>query len=104
MSAADGTTLQVRVVPRARRTGLGGWSVAGGLDDALVVRLAAVPVDGAANQALIEFLARLLGVPRRSVTIVSGDRSRNKRVRVEGLSREQLIARISAGLDGPSGR
>lgn len=97
MSAADAATLQVRVVPRAGRTELAGYR-----SDVLVVRLAAAPVDGAANQALTEFLARLLGVPRRSVTIASGERSRNKRVRVEGLSREQLAARLPASLDRPA--
>ena len=63
-------------------------------DGALVVRLAAPPVDGAANTALTEFLSEALGVPRRAVSIVSGERGRRKRVAVAGvtaaLARERL--------------
>jgi uncharacterized protein (TIGR00251 family) len=70
----------VRVVPRAGRSG-----VAGMRDGALLVRLAAAPVDGAANAELIELLARSLGLPKRRIEIVSGDRSRSKRVRIVGL-------------------
>jgi uncharacterized protein len=54
-------------------------------DGALLVRLAAAPVDGAANAELIEILARSLDLPKRRIEIVSGDRSRSKRVRVVGL-------------------
>jgi uncharacterized protein YggU (UPF0235/DUF167 family) len=54
-------------------------------DGALLVRLAAAPVDGAANAELIEILARSLDLPKRRIVIVSGDRSRSKRVRVVGL-------------------
>lgn len=64
--------------------------------DALVVRLAAAPVDDAANDELIEFLARLLDLPRRTVTIAGGRHSRDKRIRVAGLSPEQLAARVTA--------
>lgn len=71
----------MRVVPRAGRS-----SVAGGRDGALLVRLAAAPVDGAANAELIAVLAAALHLPRRSIQIVSGDRSRTKRVRVDGMA------------------
>ena len=54
-------------------------------DGALLVRLAAAPVDGAANAELIEILARSLDLPKHHIEIVSGDRSRSKRVRVIGL-------------------
>ena len=93
-TAADDATLRVRVVPRAGRTEAGGW-----FEEALIVRLAAAPVDGAANKALTDFLAQLLDVPRRNVTIASGERSRNKRVRIAGLPSQQLAARLAAGLD-----
>ena len=67
--------------------------MAGMRDGALLVRLAAAPVDGAANAELIEILARSLDLPRRRIEIVSGDRSRSKRVRVIGLdSRAALTA------------
>jgi uncharacterized protein (TIGR00251 family) len=78
-------TLDVRVIPRARRTECAGFR-----DDVLVVRVAAPPVDGAANEALIAFLAAALHVPRRAVQIVSGDRVRRKRVAIEGITREQI--------------
>jgi hypothetical protein len=51
----------------------------------ILIRLAAPPVDGAANEALIAFLADTLGVPRRQISIVSGHTSRDKRVRIEGV-------------------
>ena len=60
-----------------------------------MIRLAAPPVEGAANEALVAFLSEALGLPRRSVTIISGDTSRDKRVRIEGLdeatARERLL-------------
>ena len=62
---------------------------------AVLVRLAAPPVDGAANEALLAFLADVLDLPRRNITIVSGDKSRNKRVRILGLDQESVIARLS---------
>jgi len=79
------------VIPRAGRSGLGG--VRGG---ALVVRLAAPPVDGAANEALIEFVADLFGCPKRDVSIVAGHTSRNKRIAIAGLDQAQLEAKLSA--------
>ncbi|PYR58787.1 MAG: hypothetical protein DMF91_16325, partial [Acidobacteria bacterium] len=61
VSTADGVILAVRVIPRARKS-----EIAGTRDGALLVRLAAPPVEGAANDALIEFLAKRLGAPRRA--------------------------------------
>jgi uncharacterized protein (TIGR00251 family) len=72
--------LTIRVIPRSGRAG-----PAGIRGDAILIRLNAPPVEGAANEELIELLADLLEVPKRSVTIVGGERSRNKRVRVEGV-------------------
>ncbi|MGE0043228.1 MAG: DUF167 domain-containing protein [Vicinamibacterales bacterium] len=82
-----GAILDVRVIPRAGRTGL-----AGTRDGALLVRLAAAPVDGAANAALIELLASTFSRPRRAVTILSGETSRHKRVRIEGLTADAARA------------
>jgi uncharacterized protein (TIGR00251 family) len=73
-------TLRVRVIPRAPRT-----IVDGERGGAILIRLAAPPVDGAANGALIAFLADTLGLPRRNLTIVSGEKARDKRVLVAGL-------------------
>jgi len=79
-------------VPRAGRSG-----VAGLRDGALLVRLAAAPVDGAANAELIDVLARALDVPKRSIEIVAGDRSRSKRVRVDGMSAPAVLAALGLG-------
>lgn len=84
-----GVELDVRVIPRARKT-----EIAGLRDDAIVVRLAAPPVEGAANEALVAFVAEWLGVPRRAVHITSGDRSRRKRLAVDGVSADLIRARL----------
>jgi uncharacterized protein len=76
-----GVELDVRVIPRARKT-----EITGVRDDTIVVRLAAPPVEGAANEALVAFVAEWLAVPRRAVHILSGERSRRKRVAVDGVS------------------
>jgi uncharacterized protein (TIGR00251 family) len=80
VSTAGGVVIDVRVIPRASKAGL-----AGSRDGALLVRLNAPPVEGAANDELIELIAKALGVPRRSVTIVAGERARLKRVQVRGV-------------------
>ncbi len=89
--APGGTYVDVRVVPRASRSAL-----AGEREGALVVRLAAPPVDGRANAALVAFLADALDLPRRRVLLVGGDTSRQKRLLVEGLApadvRERLVS------------
>lgn len=63
-------------------------------DGAYLIRLNAPPVEGAANAELVELLADLLGVPRRNVTIVSGERSRLKRVRITGVSDAEVSRRL----------
>lgn len=82
-STAAGVELDVRVIPRAGRSGL-----AGERDGRLLVRLSAPPVEGAANEALVEFLAGLFRRPKRSVQIVAGEKSRSKRVAIDALSLE----------------
>ncbi|MDE3154684.1 MAG: DUF167 domain-containing protein [Acidobacteriota bacterium] len=84
-----GTILHVRVTPRAGRSGL-----AGTRDGRLLVRLAAPPVDGAANDALVTLLARLLHLPIRAVTILRGERGREKQVRIDGLPPAEVAARL----------
>jgi uncharacterized protein (TIGR00251 family) len=78
-------TLDVRVIPRARKTECAGFR-----DDVLVIRVAAPPVEGAANDALVEFFAATLRVPRRAVRILSGARGRHKRVAIEGVTRQDI--------------
>jgi uncharacterized protein (TIGR00251 family) len=90
MGVASGSELKIRVIPRAGRT-----AVAGMRGDALLVRLAAAPVDGAANDALIAFLSELFERPKRDITIVSGQKSRDKRVRVAGLTARDLESKLS---------
>jgi uncharacterized protein (TIGR00251 family) len=85
----DGFSFAVRVQPRARRN-----AIVGELGDALKIALTAPPVDGRANDACIEFFAELLDLPRSSVTIASGQSSRNKVIRVTGLSVDELTKRL----------
>jgi uncharacterized protein (TIGR00251 family) len=83
----------LHVQPGAKRS-----EFAGRHGERIKLRLAAPPVDGKANAALIDFLAAYFGVPRRDVTIVSGLKSRSKRVAIEGVSdRPYLGNRISSG-------
>ncbi len=85
-----GATFAVKIHPRARKN-----AITGELGDALKLSLTAPPVEGRANEACIEFFANLLKVPRSSVTIASGDTSRRKIIRVEGLTAEELGKRLS---------
>lgn len=83
--------LVLHIQPGARQT-----EVAGLHGAALKIRLAAPPVDGKANAALLAFLAERLAVPRRALTLVSGDAARQKRVRIEAVSAADLD-RLVAG-------
>ncbi len=90
ISEANGSvTFAARIVPRSSRNQIVG--VEGG---ALRIKLTAPPVEGAANAALIEFVAEWLAVRRSAVSIVSGNRARNKLVRVMGVTREYVYERI----------
>jgi uncharacterized protein (TIGR00251 family) len=86
---AEGVTIALRVIPRARRSEVTGLHAG-----ALKVRLAAPPVEGAANEALVAFLAAALGVRSRDVHLVSGEHSRSKLVRVDGLDAATVKARL----------
>jgi uncharacterized protein (TIGR00251 family) len=78
-------TFRVRVVPRASKT-----ATAGVYDGALKVRVAAPPVEGAANAELVRFLAKSLNVPARAVEIVGGQTSKTKLIKVSGAKAEDL--------------
>jgi uncharacterized protein (TIGR00251 family) len=80
----------VRVVPRASRS-----EIAGEHDGALRVRVAAPPVEGAANVELVRTLARALGVPARAVEITSGHASKTKLVRVAGADQARLLSLVN---------
>jgi uncharacterized protein (TIGR00251 family) len=87
-----GVRVRVRVQPRASRTELAGLR-----GDALKIRLAAPPVDGAANEALVRFLAARLEVPRSAVRIEAGAAGRSKVVAVAGLSADTAAGRLGLG-------
>lgn len=89
----DGASVQIRVVPRASRNELGGV-----LGDRLKIKIAAPPVDSAANEELIAFLAKRLGLSRGAIRITQGQTSRNKTLLVHGLS----AAAAAAALTGSS--
>ncbi len=82
----NGVTLRLHIQPGAKKT-----EVVGLHGEALKIRLAAPPVDGKANACLIGFLADRLGVAKSSVRLVSGESSRAKRVRIDGV--DQSVAR-----------
>jgi uncharacterized protein (TIGR00251 family) len=88
-----GCVLSVRVTLRA-----GLSAITGAREDALLVRLAAAPVDGAANDALIDLIGQEFGVARRTVTLEAGARSRNKRLSIAGLSAADAARRLQAFL------
>ncbi len=88
-----GATFAVRVQPRASRN-----AIAGQVGEALKIALTAPPVEGRANEACIEFLANLLKVPRSSVTIASGESSRNKVVRIAGMRAREVEQRLRAAI------
>ena len=84
-----GVTFAVKVHPRAKKNG-----VTGELGDALKLSLTTPPVEGRANEACVEFFAKLLKVPRSSVTIASGLGSRNKVIRVAGVTSQYIRERL----------
>jgi uncharacterized protein (TIGR00251 family) len=92
----DGVRLRLRVQPRASRNEVVGLS-----GDQIRVRIAAPPVDGAANDTLVRFLADRLGVPRSSLVMTAGTGSRSKVVLVEGVTPDQVARRL--GLSRPGG-
>lgn len=86
---ASGVSFAVRVHPRAKKN-----AITGEVGDALKVSLTTPPVDGRANEACVEFFAKLLNVPRSSVSIASGQTSRNKVIRVAGVNRQYVEERL----------
>jgi hypothetical protein len=85
-----GVTFSIKVHPRAKKNG-----ITGEVGDALKVALTAPPVEGKANEACIDFFAKLLEVPRSSVTIGAGETSRNKVIRVVGLPAAEIEKRLN---------
>jgi uncharacterized protein len=94
-NSPDGATFAIKVHPRAKKN-----AITGEVGDSLKVALTAPPVDGKANAACIDFFAKLLKVPRSSVTIAAGQSSRNKVIRVTALSAEEVRWRLKSALAG----
>jgi uncharacterized protein (TIGR00251 family) len=90
---AQGVTFAVKVHPRARKN-----AITGTMGDSLKLALTAPPVEGKANQAVLEFFADLFAIPRSSVTIASGETSRNKVVRIAGVSKPLAEQRLAENL------
>jgi uncharacterized protein (TIGR00251 family) len=85
-NAAAGTVIfTVRVQPRASRD-----EIVGEMDGALKIRLHAPALENRANEALIEFLAHLLKTPKAAVRLLSGERSRIKRIEIRGVTKRQI--------------
>ena len=90
MSAAPGScTIAIKAIPNAPRSQVVGW-----LGEALKVKVHAPPVEGRANEVLCEFLADELDLPRRAVTVLRGDTSRQKVLRIDGLTLAELKAKL----------
>jgi uncharacterized protein (TIGR00251 family) len=90
---AHGSVLSVVLAPRAGRSGIERLA-----DGAIQVRVAAPPVDGAANAALLRFLAEVLDMPRSRFEIAFGASSRRKRIVIAGLAPNELETRLQAAL------
>ena len=88
-SVAGGVRIDVRVVPRAKRS-----IVEGVRDGRLLVRVTAPPVDRAANDALLDLLTETLDVPRRNLRIVLGETSRNKTIEIVGVDAATISAKL----------
>jgi uncharacterized protein len=91
--SATGISFAVKVHPRAHKE-----AITGVIGDALKLALTAPPVDGKANQAVIEFFADLFAISRSSITIASGETSRNKVIHVSGISAEQVRQKLQSAL------
>lgn len=91
MPEPNSAVIRVRVRPRAARDEIVGWR-----EDTLRLRVSAPPLDGRANDAVVEMIARTAGVARSAVSVVAGERGRDKLVRVTGLTPEALRARLGA--------
>lgn len=85
--SVEGVIITIRVVPRASKT-----EIIGKMDGAVKVRVASPPVDGAANAEIVKLFARSFCVPRSSVTILSGQHSKTKRIRIIGATAESVLA------------
>jgi uncharacterized protein (TIGR00251 family) len=94
-ATATGVLINIYVAPRASSN-----KVVGAHNRELKIALTAPPVEGAANKALVEFVAKTLDVPKGSVSLVSGQASRHKVLRVQGIEAQAVLQRVLSGLPG----
>jgi hypothetical protein len=86
----DGVVFAAKITPGSNRT-----AVAGLFDEMLKIKVSAIPQKGKANKCLLEFLAKLLGVKKKAVSIISGQTSPIKRIQVLGISAETLLKKLN---------
>jgi uncharacterized protein (TIGR00251 family) len=86
----DGIRFEVKVQPRSARN-----QINGEVEGVLKVKLTAPPVDGEANQALINFFSKSLGIPKKDVILLKGETSRNKLIEIKGLSPDEFIKKLN---------
>ena len=86
----DGVVISLHVQPRASKN-----EIVGEVEGALKIRLTSPPVEGAANKLCCEFIAKLCGIPKRDVSIVSGEKSRHKRVMISGMQPELVQSALN---------
>jgi len=91
------TRIPVKLTPKSLKDAVEGWDVDPDGRPVLKVRVRAMPVDGAANMALVALMAKALGVSRRDVNLARGSQSRLKMLEVSGLSDAEVRERLSAG-------
>lgn len=87
---ASGVCLEVQVQPRSSRN-----QIVGKQDGRLKIKLTAPPVEGEANQALINYLAQLLQVPKKNVKLLKGESARHKLIEISGVTEQELIAKLN---------
>jgi uncharacterized protein (TIGR00251 family) len=83
------TLLKLHVIPRSSKSDITGWR-----DNVLCVKITAPPVEGAANAAVVKFIAESLGIRKSQVELVSGEKSREKTLRIVGLSLDETRSRL----------
>lgn len=94
MPNSKDVVLKIKVIPKASKSEIKGWK-----EDELVIRLAAVPEKGEANEELVRFLATILGIGKSKVTLVQGDKSRHKKICIDDGSLEEIKQKITSLLD-----
>ena len=87
---ASGVCLEVHVQPRSSRN-----QIVGEQDGRLKIKLTAPPVEGEANQALVNFLAQLLKIPKKNVKLLKGESARHKLIEISGVTEQELIAKLN---------